>query len=305
MRQRVFHNKITFGSFCVHNSARTVVMFLEVFSKIADHLPTGRRRWLKRSLLGGGLAMGGYGTLVDRRMLQIERYEAPLKPEFSHLDGLKVAVLSDFHFDDFGDAGLVRDAVAKTNALSPDVVMLPGDFTSDNWKYIEPLAEILADLRASRGIFATLGNHDFDSGAKRVTQTLEDAGVRVLRNEIVEFDQFAVAGFDSMSRNRPKESQILGKTNLPVILGWHEPDAFDLVKKQSRLVLQVSGHSHGGQIRIPFISPFFLPPLGRKYVEGQFQHEGSTLVVTRGIGTLAIPVRFACPPEIGLVTLKA
>ncbi len=285
-------------------SVDSLPMFLELFTKIADQLPTGRRQWLKRSLLGSGLAVGGYATLLERRLVKVENYSVPLQPQFKHLDGLKIAILSDFHFDDFGDESLVRTAVEKTNELAPDIILLPGDFTTDDWTRVEPLAEILADLRASHGIFATLGNHDFDSGPKKVTTELEKHGIRVLRNDLIEYNDFAIAGFESVSRLRP-QPQILSKTDLPVILGWHEPDAFDLVKNQPNLVLQASGHTHGGQIRIPGLSPLFLPTHGSKYVEGLFEREKSHLVVTRGIGALGIPVRFACPPEIGLATLKA
>lgn len=248
--------------------------------------------------------VGGYSTLFERRFLQVEKYDIPLQPRFSHLDGFKIAVLSDFHFDDFGDASLVHNAVRRTNELAPDVILLPGDFTTHDWTHVEPLAEVLADFRARHGVFATLGNHDFDSGAKKVTRELEKSGIRVLRHDLVEFDDFAIAGLDSILRERA-DPALLEKTDLPVILGWHEPDAFDHIKGTDNLIVQVSGHTHGGQVYIPGVRKYYLPKYGRKYVEGQFERNGSHLVVSRGIGALGIPIRFACPPEISLITLRA
>ncbi|NNE92954.1 MAG: metallophosphoesterase [Verrucomicrobiales bacterium] len=272
---------------------------------LLSKVPTDRRTWLKRSLYASVAGVAGYATIFERENLQVEKAERFVKgPAFSHLDGLKIAVLADFHYDDFGDAGLVRRAVRKTNELGPDVVILPGDFISRDWQVTTELAEILADLRASRGIFGMLGNHDFSAGAKKLTQTLEDAGIRMLRGEITEFDDFAVAGLDSLMRANP-DPAVIGNTNLPVLLGWHEPDSFDLVRRADNLLLQVSGHTHGGQVCAPGFGPIYLPPYGRKYVEGLYDSNGSALFVTRGVGAMGIPVRFACPPEVSLITIRA
>lgn len=265
-----------------------------------------RRRFIKLATLATGGGLAGYGSLIERRSLDIVRVDCPLAERFRHLDGYKVALLSDFHFDDWGDANLVAAAVQAANDFNPDVIIMPGDFVSHDSAEVEPLTEILSDLKSANGVFGVLGNHDFDSGPKSVTKTLEKGGVHVLRGETSDLGDVVIAGFDSATRRRA-DFEILNPDQTggkPVIAGWHEPDAFDWVSKRPDLVLQVSGHTHGGQVRIPGLKPVILPNMGRKYVEGLYQKDDSSLYVTRGIGAMGIPIRFNCPPEATLITLR-
>lgn len=269
-------------------------------------MPLTRRKWLGRGLVyGGGLGGFAYGGGVERLRLSVTRAEVPLDRDHAALDGLRIAVMSDFHHDDFGDEGLVRRAVERTNVEQVDLVLLAGDYISREAGAAEPLCRELAALRSRLGALAVFGNHDRAHDYRRIGATLAEAGARVLMDEAVTFPGFAVAGLDSHRGGRPQLAQALSGIDpkLPVILGWHEPDGFDLLD-DARIALQVSGHTHGGQIRAPFFGPVLLPNHGRNYPYGLYRRGASSLFVTRGIGTLALPLRFLCPPELAILTLR-
>ncbi|MEM9281094.1 MAG: metallophosphoesterase [Verrucomicrobiota bacterium] len=266
-----------------------------------------RRKWLGRlAFYGTPFAAYGYGSLIEKRWIDLTRTEVPLAPQQAALDGLKIAVMGDFHHDDFGDDGLIRRAVRRINDEKVDLVMLVGDYISDDARALDPLCAALSDLRPRLRSFAVYGNHDRWHDHGRFSETLADAGITLLTNEAVEFDSFAVAGLDSYWGGLPNIDGTFNQVppEKPVLLGLHEPDPFDLIS-DSRLALQVSGHTHGGQVCAPVFGPILLPQYGKQYPYGLYQREGRSLFVTRGIGTLSIPVRFFCAPEVAILTLRA
>lgn len=264
-----------------------------------------RRKWLSRAVFyGGGFGGFGYGSIIEKRRLDITRRAIPLPERHAALDGLKIAVMGDFHHDDFGDNSLVRRAVKAINGENVDFVYLVGDYISEDAAAIVPLCGELSDLRSSFGTFGVMGNHDRWHPDPILPATLADAGVRLLTNQAQEFEHFAIVGMDSLWGGTPDLPFALEKIDpdKPVILGWHEPDTF-ATHSDPRIVLQVSGHTHGGQICAPVYGPILLPEHGRKYPYGHYQRGDSSLFVTRGIGTLNIPARFLCPPEVAILTL--
>lgn len=262
-----------------------------------------RRRWLMRSLIYGIPIAAG---LWETRHLSITRAEVALGPSHAGLDGLKLALLSDFHHDDYGSRSLVRRAVAAANAAEVDLVLLLGDYISDDPSAIVPLCEELQALKARLGVFGIMGNHDDWHLNPIIHESLQKAGVRVLINEPVDFPGFTLLGMDSVFRGGATLPFLLESLppDRPVLLARHEPDTFDL-DSDARVALQVSGHSHGGQICAPFYGPIFLPGYGRKYPHGLYRKGPSSLFTTRGIGTLKIPVRILAAPELALLSLKA
>ncbi len=254
----------------------------------------------------------GWGFLVERFRLAVERVKCPLRPRDSALEGLKIGVLSDFHFDETREVAFVKHCVAKMNAEKPDLIFLAGDFVTRNTKVMPELGGLLKPLSAPLGVYAVLGNHDYrwDHG-KQVETHLQKAGVRVLRDQHVLLSRggktFAVAGTESVIVGKPDLSHALKGVpkETPVILGAHEPDFFDRSQKDSRVFLQLSGHTHGGQIRLPFFRPLYLPRYGQNYISGLYTRNQQHLYVTRGVGTIAIPARFACPPELTVLRLTA
>ncbi|NRB74059.1 MAG: metallophosphoesterase [Verrucomicrobiales bacterium] len=270
-------------------------------------IKSSRRDWILRSIFfGTPLACFGYGSLIEKHLIDVTRADIPLKPEFGSLDGLKIALMSDFHHDDFGDNAFIARAVQTVNDEQVDLVMLAGDYISDDRAALEPLFNELRHLRPGIGTFAVLGNHDRWHLHNSLFALSEDAGVRLLINEAVEYDNFIISGIDSCWGGRPNLEVTLKPTHpdKPVITGWHEPDTFDTYN-DPRIILQMSGHTHGGQVCAPAIGPILLPQYGRKYPYGHYQQGDGSLFVTRGIGTMTIPTRFLCAPELAILTLKA
>jgi predicted MPP superfamily phosphohydrolase len=252
------------------------------------------------------LSCFGYGSLIEKRLIDVTRTDIPLGPDYTNLDGLKIALLSDFHHDDFGDNSLIARAVEIINEEQVDLVMLAGDYISDDRTALKPLFNELRNLRPGIGTFGVLGNHDRWHLHDSLYTLAEDAGVRMLVNEAVEFDNFILSGIDSCWGGRPDLAGTLQPTHpdKAVITGWHEPDTFDTYD-DSRIILQMSGHTHGGQVCSPAVGPILLPQYGRNYPYGHYQSGDRSLFVTRGIGTMTIPARFLCAPEVAILTLKA
>lgn len=264
-------------------------------------------------LLGGvGTTSLAYGNLIERHQLAIEKINCPLKEEHSDLAGLRIAMVADFHFDELQEDDFVSHCVETINAQQADLIVLCGDYISHDSRPVEPLAEHFKELKAPLGVYAVLGNHDHWAGASTVTRLLSDAGIQVLRNETETLSYrrspFQLAGLGSVWVGEAQYKTALplsSASSPPVILAVHEPDFFDRVCNDPRLVLQLSGHTHGGQICAPFFGAMRLPSWGKNYISGLYRRQDSHVYVTRGIGTLFPHVRFCCPPEISLITLKA
>ena len=257
-------------------------------------------------------------TWFEPRRPIVDRLELVVPRLPRELDGLTIAQLSDFHFDSHSSADLIRSAVAITNGLAPDLIALTGDYVtvsrfssrfhaSENSK---PCAALLGELRAPLGVFGVLGNHDESADARVVTRSLEAHGVTVLRNFNLRIEargeRLWIAGVDDVLAGNAKLSQAL--QGIPAdgatVLLAHEPDFADSVAGQA-VDLQLSGHSHGGQVRFPLVGAVYLPPMARKYPYGLNQIGRLKLYTNRGLGTIGLPVRFSCPPEITLLTLRS
>ena len=212
-----------------------------------------------------------------------------------------------------GHAGSPSDlcrAVALLASEKPDLILMGGDFASESPRYAEQAAGAVAPLveAARLGAYAVLGNHDMECGAKKVTAALEDRGVQVLRNESVAIETgngtLWIAGVDEITHFNHDARATFAQIPLgaAVLALWHEPDFAEQAAERGAFA-QVSGHTHGGQIRFPFIGPLVLPRFGRRFIRGKFSVDGMTLYVSRGAGVYRPPVRFRCPPEVTLITL--
>ncbi len=267
----------------------------------------------------GGLAMVGDGTIFEANRPQLVSIEVFLARLAEAWDGFRIAQLSDFHYDEYFSVIPIRKAVDIINGLHPDLVVLTGDFvtfpigksrhaSARRPKAIEPCAQLLAKLHANSEILAVLGNHDL--GADHVMAVLQSHGISVLRNRSVPLEREGkrlwLCGVDDVLIGKPDLRLALKGIgpDEPVILLAHEPDWADYVSRYP-VDLQLSGHSHGGQIRLPLIGPPFLPLLARKYPWGLRQIGSLALYTNAGIGTIDIPMRLNCPPEVTLITLRS
>ena len=283
-----------------------------------------RRKFLKS---GAGIAAAaGLGVAIDAALIEpnhpvLERVEVMLQRLPAELDGFTVAQLSDFHYDPYFSIGVIQSTVNITNQLKADLVVLTGDFVTmpvfarrgtapraaDG---IDPCARLLSALNSRHGAVAVLGNHDVFADPEHVTRSLEAAGIRVLRNQCIpiqgEGARFWLAGVDDVLGGGANIGETLRGVagDEAVMVLCHEPDFADKVARYP-VDLQLSGHSHGGQVRLPFIGPLYLPDLARKYPAGLRRIGSMMLYTNRGIGTIRVPVRWNCPPEITLVTLHS
>jgi predicted MPP superfamily phosphohydrolase len=226
--------------------------------------------------------------------------------------GYRVVQLSDLHMGDWMNAARLDDVVRLVNKQSADLIAITGDFvTRRAVSHMRDLANGLSQLKASDGVVAVLGNHDHWSGAQAVRDVLAASGVCELANNFRTFHrndaQLHIAGVDDIIAGCDRLDLLLAR--LPaagaVILLAHEPDFADESAATGRFALQLSGHTHGGQIVAPLIGPLLLPALGRKYPSGHYQVGSMIQYTNRGVGVVSPFVRINCRPEVTVFDLHA
>jgi uncharacterized protein len=274
-----------------------------------------RRDFLK---LTGIAAVGVplYAGEISRHEISVQKVTVTLPRLPEAFRGLTIAQLSDFHYAEYTEAYFIRQVIDRVNLLKPDVVAYTGDFiTTGFWpkpdmlRFTGECAEILAGVECPLR-YAVLGNHDcaVKLYCNSMTEALEAHNITVLDNRSVPLEREGarlwIAGTgDALVHNVNLDRAIpADREKEAVILLVHEPDILPQVARYG-VDLMLSGHTHGGQVRIPFLPPMFLPEMGRKYIEGLYRLGSTQLYVNRGIGTVNLPFRFNCPPEITLITL--
>lgn len=261
------------------------------------------------SATAAGLLGYGYVFHVEPEWLSLERIDVPITDLPPAFNRFRIVCLSDFHYEPFTRLDFIHRVVRHVNALEPDLVCLLGDFVFAQAESINALAPVLAELTANRGVFAVLGNHDIWTNAELVRTGLESQGIPVLNNQSTALESdsgsIVLAGLDDGWSGEPDVARAMVgiPPDAPVILMLHEPDLADQIAEDDRVQLQISGHSHGGQVRLPYFGAPFLPDYARKYSHGLYRVGAMWLYVTRGVGVIAPPGRFNCRPEITEITL--
>jgi len=257
-----------------------------------------------------------WGFLVEPGRLVIRQQTIQIDNWPQQLDGLRIAVLSDIHVDNwFITEKKLRTIVAETNQQQPDLIVILGDYMSSNSGVrhrVEPevFGPILKDLHAPLGVYSVLGNHDWWYSGARVRSGLEQNGIKVLENESAKIDtrgtSLWLAGFADLWTRPQRIDTTLATVpeGQPVIGLTHNPDIFPNVPPRVQLLL--AGHTHGGQVRLPIIgSVVESSDYGDRWVRGHVFENNHHLFVTSGLGTSILPVRFGVPPEIVLLTIKS
>jgi len=278
-----------------------------------------RRQFLKQALIGSvglGSAAGIDGFIIEPHQPVAEHVNIrlPHLPEAFH--GFRIVHMADMHFGPYIGKEQIERAVRLALSFKPDLSILTGDFVSHplfernglgGARNAEPCAEVLQQLTGTP-VVSVLGNHDYWNGADLIADTLDSHGLNVLRNRPVPLEKDGqriwIIGVDDVferSNNLHKSLQGV-PTDETKIVAVHEPDFADETARHP-VDLQLSGHSHGGQVRIPGFGAPILPPLGTKYPIGLRQIGNLQLYTTRGIGMVTPPVRLNCPPEVTLITL--
>jgi len=284
--------------------------------------PPQQSRFTRRNfLIGAGTTAAGlalYSGEVARHELDIVHRPIAIANLPTAFHGYRIVQLSDIHLDEYTEPFFLERIVQKVNALSPDLVLLTGDFITHGsltfiagGHAIRRCAEILTALTAPLR-YGILGNHDVTYNGPLVVKTLAAHGTPVLVNEYLPVerngDRLWLCGVDDPGSAYPDLDLTLPtKPDGPVLLMAHEPDYADHVIAHPRghlVDLMLAGHSHGGQIRLPFLGPLILPPMAEKYPEGYYRFKQLQLYVNRGIGTVGLPFRLNCPPEITVITLQ-
>jgi len=247
------------------------------------------------------------GAMDEATSLSLERVEIRLKRLPRSLDGFKIIHLSDTHHSPFTTLEHIKRAVKIANRLRPDMFILTGDYVSHEREYIAPVAAVLGKLKAKYGVYACLGNHDHWTDADLVTHLFRGEGIKMLLNEGLRFEargaSFWLAGVDDY---------MVGKTDVPAALRGSFPDEMKLLLAHNPIIfreatrsgvdLTLSGHTHGGQIKFRDEEKRILPT--RKLTAGLYQRKSSQIYITRGIGTVVVPMRLRCPPEISFLELR-
>jgi len=280
-------------------------------------LPTSRRQFLRWAAAAGTVAIAGDAVFLAPNRPRIVRQDFFLPRWPERLRGFTVALLSDFHYDPYFSVHPLHASIALVNSLRPDLIALTGDFVSaplvgDLKKAAfaaEPCAHLLRQMTAPHGLWAVMGNHDDGTDRKHVTRALQAENIHVLANqsEPIERDgaRFWLAGVNDVLSKTADLSKTLRRVpaSEAIVLLAHEPDFADEASRFP-IDLQLSGHSHGGQLRIPLLPPLYLPAMAKKYIWGTYRVGPLTLYTNAGLGTVGLPMRLNCPPEITLLTLR-
>jgi uncharacterized protein len=262
-----------------------------------------------------------WGFLIEPRRLVVRQQTIEIKDWPPTLNGLRIAVISDIHADDwFVTNKKLRSIVERINQLEPEIIVILGDYMAGDGlvtRRVEPevFGALLKDLRAPLGVYSVLGNHDWWYNGNHVRKGLEQNGIKVLEDEVIQVDargtSFWLVGLaDLWTRSHWVTREHIAATvamvpeGQPVIALTHNPDIFPRLPE--RVALMLAGHTHGGQVRFPFIgSVVQSSDFGERYLRGHVFENNHHLFVTTGIGTSIIPVRFGVTPEIVLLTLKS
>lgn len=280
-----------------------------------------RRQFLQGSLAVGAaaLSLGAYGTAIENRALEVTRLPFAIQDLPRELEGLRIAFMADLHAGPFTPNDYLAEVARQVNAMQPDLVLIPGDFVDKHGRYFDDAARMLSTLRPTLGTFGTLGNHDHWEGTALAHRKLTEAGVTLIDNDRVfltrdrrvtkqpQADALALAGVGDLWVDKPDLARALRDVpaSMPRLLLSHNPDfAEEAPDKTARVDLMLSGHTHGGQMRVPLLGTPFLPSrYGQKYASGLVQGPAWPVYVTRGIGVAGSPVRLGVRPELTLLTL--
>jgi predicted MPP superfamily phosphohydrolase len=273
---------------------------------------TGSSRLTRRTLLQGlgaaGLgAMTGavaHGFMYERHHIQVTREQLAVAGWPEALNGLRIGFLSDLHRSGTVSHQMIATAVSLVMADAPDLIVLGGDYvTNRDRRYAQPAADALAGLSAGAGVYAVLGNHDDE---RDVPSALTQAGFTVLRDARTQIsirgETIDLAGIRYWTWRMQDITRVIRGASPTLILLAHTPSR--LIEAAALSVpLMLSGHTHGGQIVLPGVGAL----AAREFpvVKGQARRDNTTVFVTRGVGTVYIPVRINCPPEVAVLTIRS
>jgi predicted MPP superfamily phosphohydrolase len=269
-----------------------------------------RRQFLKRTLWAGAATalVGTYPLFIERYIIRINHYTIPV-PNLPHeFDGLRVLHLTDLHYGPLMPLEILGKVVQKSNELEKDIVVCTGDYVRGTAaaRRIDGIWSVMADLRAPEGVYTVLGNHDHWASTDQSVRWLNTSGHINLRHKAVPLTRKGkslwLGGAGDLWEDHVNLDLVL--KDVPddacrIVLA-HNPDTAD-TDYTARVDLMISGHTHGGQVKIPFIGTPLLPVKNKAYTSGFIRSHKTNVFISRGIGWAALPVRFNCFPEIAIL----
>ncbi len=285
---------------------------LPSFEKFDD----SRRAFLRT----GALALSAYSFvgaskgLIDRNDYDIIERTVKIQNLPDDFKGFTIGLMSDIHSSEFMTKPEMDDYVAALNGLKSDIIFVPGDFVNSQTEEVYPFVEAFSALRAPYGVYGCLGNHDFFADVEVVAKEVDGCGVKLLRNDAVKITKGSsflnLVGVDDIPINGEPgvylERALSSVHNPnPRILLCHKPYFLDSFESHN-IDLTLAGHTHGGQVVFAKVGNMIVCPaaLFSKYVWGLYKSGNSQMYITRGIGTVGVPIRINCPPEITKITLQ-
>lgn len=271
------------------------------------------RRFLTVLVLAGliaGVVMAWRARFVSPYRAQVRHIVVQVPRKHRNLAGLTIAFVTDTHVGPHFLASDLEPVVARLEEIGPDIVLFGGDYICESPRFMASAAPMLGRMaRTARyGAWGVMGNHDLSNIRARVAPPLEEVGIGILANEAVRVETergaLWIVGIDD---------GLIGEADLDAAFSavspdgaaiclWHEPDRVEESAPYGAF-LQLSGHSHGGQVRLPGIGPIAAPRLGKRYPKGRYLVDDMQLYVSSGLGMYRPPVRFNCPPELTIIRL--
>ncbi|HET6647776.1 MAG TPA: metallophosphoesterase [Pyrinomonadaceae bacterium] len=254
------------------------------------------------------LSQAARSAFSEPFMLTVEHHAIYLRRLPEAFEGFRIVHLSDIHHSPFTSREQIERAVNAANRLQPDIIALTGDYISHERRFAAPCAELLGRLRARHGVFAVLGNHDHWTDAALITDLFRAEGITVLINQGMRFEKngeaFWLAGVDDT---------MVGLEDLPLALAGSRDEELKLLLAHNPIILRraaragvdlvLSGHTHGGQVTLRSERSASGRPR-RRLLRGLGRQGETQIYVTRGLGTVVLPVRYGCPPEVSLLELR-
>jgi uncharacterized protein len=264
-----------------------------------------------------GIDGDGYGFLLESGLFSVETVPLTLKRLPKVFSGFRVAQISDIHMGGWMNLKRLQHVAELVIAQNPDVLLITGDFlkgrrfTATEKQGIKDLIKVLGPLAASVPSFAVLGNHDYRTNPDAVREMLRLCKITDLTNTVFTVrrrgESLHLCGVDDVRHGNVRLDDVIAQLDEknPAILLVHEPDFADISAATGKFDLQVSGHSHGGQIVLPFYGPPRLPESGRKYHTGLYKVGNMLQYTNRGVGVDRFAIRINCPPEITIFELNS
>lgn len=298
-------------------TVRTLEASLPAESSHSEPKNFSRRKFLRRAVRGSLLACTGalgYAHAIEPHWLDVVELPLPVANLPQDMIGKRLAQVSDIHIGDALDDSYMLDCLDNLAQLKPDLLALTGDFmTCFNTEQVDHTLELLQHMpKTPLGSYAVMGNHDYgqwclySTAADLLSRGMEDTGVRVLRNEVVDVAGLQIAGLDELLAHRCLIQPTLDQLDpqRAMLTLCHNPDAADQPGWQNFQGWILSGHTHGGQCKLPGFAPPITPVWNKRYTAGTFELAGNRqMYINRGVGYF-YRVRFNCRPEITLFTLE-